>query len=270
MPFTPTLRLLAAFAFFVFAASAIAKEVSLQSAWNLAEANLFNDSNKVFRDLKGQPGIDERERAFGEAVTYLNVQPRTPQNIALAQELLKTLTSGEDMYPQLAGFYLARIDEDYLTPPEPERAKAAYLELLQRRTGNPLVESGAVRLALMAGLSASDPESLREALLATRPLAQNLLTREGRRDFHLNLGLALLKAGDLDTGLEELLAADAEGITRRLSERGAWVAIAEAARVTDKKEIAAKYYRKFLEKYGRDTRTFTVELRLKELEKPQP
>ena len=269
MTFALTGRLLATFTFFIFVASASAKDASLQSAWDLAEVNLFNDSNKVFQELKGQPGVDERERAFGEAVTYLNVQPRTPQNITHSQKLFQTLTSAEDVYAQLSEFYLARIDEDYLTLPDPERAKAAYLELLKRRTGNPLIESGAVRLALLAELSATDPESRRQALLATRSLAQNLLTREGRRDFHLNLGSALIKAGDLKAGLEELLAADAEGITRRLSERGAWVTIAEAARVTGDKELAAKYYRKFLEKYGRDTRSYMVELRLREVETPE-
>jgi len=270
MSFGPPRLLLAAFSLFIFVASALAKNTSLQSAWEFAEVNLFNDSNKVFRELKGQPGVDERERAFGEAVTYLNVQPRTLQNIARSQELLKTLISGDDRYAPLAGFYLARIDEDYLIPPDPERAKAAYLELLTRRTGNPLVESAAVRLALMAELSAADAEGRREALLATRSLAQNLLTREGRRDFHLNLGLALIKAGGLHEGLKELLAADAEGITRPMTERGAWVAIAETARVTAQNELAAKYYRKFLEKYGRDTRSYTLEQRLQEVETPRP
>lgn len=270
MLFLPTRQILAAFASTVLMASASTHEPPLQSAWKLAEANLFNDSNSVFRKLKGQPQVDERERAFGEAVTYLNVQPRTPQNIARSQELLKTLADGADSYAPLAGLYLARIEEAYLTPPEPARAQAAYLTLLKQKTGNPLVESSAVRLALMAELSAPDPESRKEALLSTRSLSQYLLTREGRRDFHLNLGLALIKAGDIATGLEELLAADAAGITRPLTQRVAWVTIAEAARVTGNNELAAKYYRMFLEKHQRDTRSYMIELRLKEVEPPKP
>lgn len=266
----PTRHLLAAFASTVLLASASTNDPTLQSAWKLAEANLFNDSNSVFRQLKGKPQVEERERAFGEAVTYLNVQPRTPQNIARSQELLKTLAEGDDAYAPLAGFYLARIDEDYLTPPEPARAQEAYRKLLEQKTGDPLVESSAVRLALMAELSAADPESRKEALLGTRSLSQYLLTSEGRRDFHLNLGLALIKAGDIATGLEELLAADAEGITRPLTQRVAWVTIAEAARLKGKNELAAKYYRMFLEKHKRDTRSYMVELRLKEVEAPQP
>jgi len=246
--------------------SRAANPVSMETAWEQAEVNLFNEAHTAFKKLKGQRGVDERERGFGEAVTLLNVQPRTPGNITRAEKMFAALAEEDDLYGYLASYYLARIWEDYTSPPQIDRAKVAYRELLKKNTGNPLVEGSAVRLALIEEASERDPAKRQEVLLAARSLAENLQTREGRRDFHLNLGLALVKAGDLSAGLEELLAADAEGITSPLSERGAWITIAEAARLSGKKEIAAEYYRKFLKKYERDVRSHTLAEHLAEIE----
>ena len=61
-----------------------------------------------------------------------------------------------------------------------------------------------------------------------------------------------------------------ECLTIRVADRVAWVTIAEVARVTGNNELAAKYYRMFLEKHHRDTRSYMIELRLKKVESPQP
>lgn len=247
-------------------ARAAEPETTLSSAWSAAEDNQANLAFRKFQALRGQDGIDERERSFGEAVSLLNVQPRTSDNIRQSERLLTELASGTDRLAALAAFFLGRIQADYAEPRNLEKARQFYSAALARQSRDPVVETAAGRIV---GLTVPDhlqPSDLLPALQQLEPLADQLVTPEGKRTFHEAMGQAYLSAEDIESGLRHLLAADQEGFTRRQTQAGTWVAIAEAARLLGKNDIAADYYRKFLEKFRRDGRSYLVALRLREVE----
>ncbi len=194
---------------------------SLDEAWVLAENNLASDAYRMFRALKDHPGIDERERAFGEASTLLNLQPRTTENVRLAEALFESISSENDLKGLLSKFFLAKILSDYVSPPRYSEALTACKELVALRSGNPVVENTASRIVALTETSFSKRSERLAALRALEPLAESLSSKPGRRDFFLTLGFAYLSADDAKDGLRVLLAADAEGITRPQAERNA-------------------------------------------------
>ncbi len=244
----------------------------LNAAWTQAASFLTNESNQEFTRSKGLPGIDERERELGEAVTLLNVQPRTSGNIERARTLFKKLgadASSNDDTSIFARFFLARIDENYDDPPQPEAARKLYRELVEHHAGNPLAEAGAASLVLLDLYENIPTDERARRFDELEKLAPLLKTPSGRRDYQLNMGNAYVDfpeiAGAQAKALEHLQAADKEGISRWQSEALAWIAIGELARAENRNDLAAEYYGKFLAKYKRDNRHFTIQKALESL-----
>jgi tetratricopeptide (TPR) repeat protein len=237
-------------------------------AWEQAASYLFNDANRAFREAKDNPAVDERERQFGEAVTLLNIQPRKQENIARARTMLEALAGGQppDALGNLARFFAARICEVHQDPPDREKAAALYRQVLEARSGNPVVELAAARLVLIEAAAAGNRDERLQRLAGMEPLAALLITPQGRREFHTRLGSAYLAEGDLAPGIAHLVRADKEGFTWPQAEGNTWLAIAEAARLKGDAPLAAAYYRKFLGKYQRDVRCYTAAQRLKEIQ----
>lgn len=241
-------------------------EPTLKAAWEAAEDNQAGLAYRIFRSLQGREGIDERERQFGEAVSVLNVQPRTAENIRQAKDLFLELLKGDDRFAGLSEFFLARLHADYTDPRDLPTAKRFYRSALERGTGDPVVETGAARLVNMTEADHPQPEDAIRALNELEPLASQLKTPQGKRTFHEAMGQGYILAGELEAGLRHHLIAESFGFTRRQTEAASWVTIAEAARELRKNDIAAEYYRKFLAKYLRDSRSYLIAKKLRELE----
>lgn len=244
---------------------------TLDHAWQDAATFLANDANKIFRTTKETP-LNERERALGNAVTLLNIQPRTVGNLEQARkEFEKLAASGEKDTPAIfANYFLARICERYESPAKLDEAKKRYRELLETSAGNAVAEYGASALVMMS-LYADITPAEREARFAELEQLKPLLkTPSGRRDYHLSMGNAYIDfEASPAKAIEHLLAADAETISRWQVESATWVSIGELARIEGRLDLATTYYGKFLAKYKRDNRHYTIQKRLEALSSAQ-
>lgn len=241
--------------------------------WQDASAFLFNEANSFFARAGREAGLPPREVALGEAVTLLNVQPRTPGNISRSMEILRKLVAenANDREGLYARYFLARILAFHQSPPDFAAARELYQTLIRQQTNDPLVENGAAALVMM-DLYENIPETERTARFERlESLVLLLQTSQGRRACHLALGWACLDFGESKSrAFAHLQAAEQEGISRWQDESAVWISLAELARAEGRDELAATYYRKFLAKYRRDGRSYTVAQRLAALENPSP
>ncbi len=240
----------------------------LTAAWQDAAERLVNDANQAFAQAQPAPGANALEREMGEAVTLLNVQPRTEGNVARARAMLEKAAreapAGEVSI--FANYFLARVHESYEEPAEPDQARLIYRELIERYSGDSLAENSAARLVLM-DLYANIPAHERSRrFVALEKLGAQLKSADGRRDYHLNMGNAYIDfEGSRASAIAHFLAAEAEGITHREVEAATWIAIGELARAEGRTSLARRYYGKFLAKYPRDNRHYTIQRRLEAL-----
>lgn len=248
----------------------------LDKGWSEMEVFQFNEARKTFQSA--DPQLDPRERALGEALALLNVQPRTSGAVTEAFDILQTITaqSSKDLPGLMALYYTGRIQQLYLQTPEPQRALETYRKLLALQSANPLVETAAVSMINIEVYERKEPTEQMKALARMEPIVSDLKSNVGIREFHLAMGMAYLEFGAPDDvasmrrAIDHLKNADALGITRWQAESNAWIAIGEASRAIGDRESALKYYRKFVEKYQRERRNNLIRQRIAELEGTAP
>ncbi len=248
-----------------------AERAELDAAWLEASSFLVSEANRRFVAAKGLMGTDELERELGDAVTLLNVQPRTRGNIEKARIKLERLSGNRDNgeIAIFATYFLARLHEMHAQPPRLKDARTLYHRLLEEYPGNPIADRSASSLVLIDLYENISSEERARRFAALESLAPRLQSPSGKRDYHLNLGNAYIQFSEMERSraraIFHLLTAEKEGITRWQTEAATWVSIGELARVEGRNELAAEYYKKFLAKYPRDNRHYTIKKRLEAL-----
>ncbi|MDF3056327.1 MAG: hypothetical protein K0R17_542 [Rariglobus sp.] len=241
------------------------------SPWDQAALGLFKDAHASFAQ---QAAAADREARFGEAVTLINLQPKTDTNLDRAASLLTAIaaTDATDELGVSSRYYLARIAQIHRASPDNAAALRIYRELAGLSSPHALAQRAVVHVAL---LELFDP---RLAPAEIRPGFDRLAARgatltdpSALRDFHLVMGDAALRFNLGETiALDHLLAADRAGIVRATTQRDTWVRIAELARRTGRNDVAITYYRHFLDKFLRDSRRLMITERLAALTATQP
>ncbi|HWL51638.1 MAG TPA: tetratricopeptide repeat protein [Chthoniobacteraceae bacterium] len=243
----------------------------LDPAWRDASNLLFNQAHQQFQRAAKKEGAAERERMLGHGITLLNLQPRTQSNLEEARALFQRLMAQapESGEARFAAFYLARLYELYDHPAQPDQARRLYRQLLEDHPGDLLAERSASCLVLLDLYETISDEERTRRFHALESWASRLRTPTGRRDFSLNMGYACLDFPAIEASraraIHYLLAAEKEGITQHQMEARTWIAIGELARLEGRKELAREYYQKFLTKYRRDNRHYTLQKRLETL-----
>lgn len=248
--FRPVLVGLAVLAFLAGAIAAPTPpvETTTLTGWRALADGRYREALAAFR----QPG-QSREAQVGEALALLNLQPVTAANRAAASALAKAIADGppEDLWTAQARYLLGRIAQIHTVPADFAAARAHYQWLIDRQPGSETGQDALVRFAIVQLTEVVPAGELRrryDGLVAMEPLASDVATR---RDFHLTLAEACL---DHDFGLERALrhalAADAAGVRQPLRAATLWVRIAELARNLGQKEVARRYYRRFLAEVG--------------------
>lgn len=223
---------------------------------------LFEDAHADF----AAQTTKNRETRFGEAVTLINVQPKTDGNLDRAAALLTAIME-EDSSDSLgvsARYYLARIAQIHRANPDNATALRLYRELSEISSPHPLAQRAVVQLALMELFEPRlAPAEVRARFDRLAARGATLTEPSAVRDFNLVMGDAALRfnLGD-GTALDHLLAADRSGIARATSQRDTWIRIAELGRRTGRNDVAITYYQRFLEKFLRDSRRRMVTERL--------
>lgn len=224
-----------------------ASGADLSGVWGDAARGLVNDAYRQF-----EKAGTHREAQLGLAVTLVNVQPKTSANIERAAAILEVLR-GNDELGITATYYLARLEQVHRFTPDPGKALERYDQLYREHPGHPLAQMGVVKAALLrlyitrlpfeeveaTGVKLSDPDAV--------------------RDFHLVLADAAGRLGLSDEqALKHLLAAEQAGLAKRKTAGDVWIRIGELARLSGKRDLAARYYGKFLEDFPNDQRAFLV------------
>lgn len=257
--------------YFLLAAPLLAAEpAAAPNPWDMAAFGLFKDAHILFSE---QPDAD-RETRFGEAVTLINLQPKTESNLDRAAAIFTEIAAASptDELGVNARYFLARIEQIHRVKPDTSAALALYRELAALDSDHPLAQRAVVQLALLElfepGQTASEVRARFERLAAR---GVTLTDPSAIRDFNLVLGDAALRFDLGDTlALDHLLAADRAGIARAITQRDTWLRIAELARRTRRDDVAATYYQRFLENFPRDTRQLMLKERLAELAGRKP
>jgi tetratricopeptide (TPR) repeat protein len=248
--------------------------VSVQSSdlvpgWQQAKSYLYADAQKTFAAASGQAGVNERERSLGEAISLINVQPKTQNTIQRARFLLERVVQENDSDHAgiLARYMTGRILEFHQQTPDPQGASAIYRSLVENHPGNPVAEFAASALATVELYAPLSSEERAAKLRELEEIGPRLQTPAGRRDFHLALGAASLALmNEPESTLKHLILADQNGITRPETESAVWIQIGEIARRQGHAEIATEYYQKFLAKYLRNNASYTIRKRLEALQ----
>ncbi|MDB6095196.1 MAG: hypothetical protein JWM32_2758 [Verrucomicrobia bacterium] len=256
------------YSFLVLASSGLATAPPYNAAWENASRQLLPDAHRAFADPAAVSGPARRVARLGEAVTVLNLQPRTDERIGQARQMLEGLAAerANDEVDAFARFFLARLLELHVRPAEPTAARQIYGELLEQYPGHPLAERAAAQLVLIDAYADTSPGERQRRLTALEQLGPQLTTPSGRRDFYLNLGNAYIDFGLEPTrALDHLLVADRAGITHPVTQASTWIAIGELARATGQSALARDYYGRFLAGFPLDSRRTLIAQRLASL-----
>jgi tetratricopeptide (TPR) repeat protein len=234
----------------------------------LASSFLVKDAHQAF--ARGGTTWPDGERKFGEALTLMNLQPRTEANLLRAVDLFNEVSAASPPGTPLNGLarlFRARVQEFYLAPPDPEAARAEYLALVRESSGDPVLEMAGMRLVLLEAFADAPEQDNLARLEELEPLAPLLRSPAGRREFHTAMAFAILdNQGDKNRAMHHFLAADREGLTRKASALRIYLVAGDTAVQVGRPRDAVYFYRKLIETYPRDHRVFVVKERLRKIE----
>ncbi|WP_438479351.1 hypothetical protein [Oleiharenicola lentus] len=238
--------------------------VQWRASWRDAAKLLVPDAHRAF--LRATTA--SRESRFGEAVTLMNLQPRTETNLNRAIESLQALVqeNRSDEFGLGAQYYLGRIEQAHRFVPNLARALEYYDALMRANPRHLYAQMAAVK-AVVIRLYQTDSGSAAERLRAGNARSEFFTMPEAQRDYHLAMADAYVRfGGDQAALLEHLLAAEWAGHLQRVSRADLYVRIADAAEKAGRKEMAALYCKKFLAEGTREARVNLVKRRLAALE----
>lgn len=232
-----------------------------QPAWRHASRLLVRDAHREF-----QNGATSREARFGEAVTLLNMQPRTESNIAQAAEMFAVLSANDaaDEFALAARYYLGRIEQVHRFTPDPAKAKQIYEQLMRDHPESLYAQLAGVKVCVLT-LYVSELAPT-QRLAAGEQMESFFQQPEAKRDYHLVMADGYVRLGGSAARLlHHLLAAD-EGEMARTARGDLYARIVEAAAQTGDRRLAIDYCHKFLGLRLRAARVSIIEDRLRELE----
>lgn len=239
--------------------AATSNEAALAEAWQQTALNLFNDANLSFAELSG------REARFGEAVTLLQVQPKTNANVDRAVALFGEVLAENagDKLGITARYYLGRIEQLHRSPINPEAAAGHFRQLVQEYPAHPMAEQALVKLALIELYGNATDVERQAAFERLAGSVATLKTADAIRDLNLILAEAGLRFGQSPAmALDHYIAAEQAGIHLTTVRGSVLVAIGELARQVGRVDVARRYYELFLQDFQRDTRRRLIRERL--------
>lgn len=239
-----------------------ATATDLAAQWQQVVGYDCDGPHRVFARTEG------REARLGEAVTLLNLQPRTARNIERAALLLDEII-GADAGDELgisSRYLRARLEEVHRSEVRPGEAARHYLELTQTGGSHPLAQQAAVRLSLLQLYPLDETDTPPERVAAAEALGAGLTDLAAIRDHALLVGQACLyyqlPLGQARRHLERALAA---GILNPSIRADLLVTLGEIGRELGDTPSAERAYRAYLRENPQGDRTSAVKRRLAEL-----
>lgn len=238
------------------------------AAWHDASLNLFNRAHHTLAALSREEPTRTRFTRLGEALTLLNLQPKTPANVERAEALLAALRA-EDYADEAgisAAYHLARIAQWHREPRNPADALVQYDALADRFPAHPLGQLSVIKALVIRLYDRVTPDEARRRLAVADSLAPRLRHPALLSEYHQVLATAGARFGmDPAWRLPHLMAAERLGVMRFNENKDFILATAETALTASQREIALKYYERFLTAAPRDERTAYVRERYEAL-----
>jgi tetratricopeptide (TPR) repeat protein len=222
----------------------------------------FNEAHAEFVKNESAAPADQRTLRFGEAVSLLNVQPRTQANIDDAYTIFGELfaASPDDDIGWSSRYLQGRIDQIQRNKPDLAKADAIFSELIRKNPRHPVAERAHVKLAIIRIFAKAETVERRRHYDEFTRAAADFADRGIKAQMHLLLAeIARRFNYGYDEELQHMLAAHKAGITRRRMRADALVRIGDLARLTGRIDIAREYYTQFLAQYARNERRTTIE-----------
>lgn len=209
-------------------------------------------------------GIPERERVYGEAVSFLNLQPRSASHIEKSAALLDSIIAGpEDSMTVPARYLRARIDQLHLTPADVPSALKRYDELFASHPDHPLAQVGATTAAMVRIYSEKD-DPLGKPYAEAEEIATRLTDPTVRAGMHLMLANAAIRLGKKDRvrALGHYEKAHEAGIRSPRARSTVLACIGGLSEELGRPARAIAAYEEFLANFERDDRAHTIRERL--------
>lgn len=237
------------------------------SAWQTTSTGLFNDAHTLFSAHSTLHPTD-RETRLGEAMTLLQLQPKTERLITRSVALLDALIK-ENAHDEIglnARYFRGRIEHIHRTPADPAAALSHYAQLHHDHPTHPLAAQALIKIALIELYQPQPPEALAASFHTLTEKAHALPPGYGRRDLHLVLGEASLRLGLGDSSARfHFTEALREGISAPTLRADVLVRLGELARILGDTEEARLHYQAFLDQFPRDSRRLMISQRLSNL-----
>jgi len=254
--------------------TSVANANTLANAWDETTLLRVEEANELFANPKTRPNpATAREADYGTAVTLLNIQPRTPGNIEHSAQIFSRLLAQnpDDEIGIGSLYFLARIEQVHRSTPAPQKAVALYQRLIAAHPAHPFAQIAITKIALLKLCDAPDNADKAAALAEVETLIPLLTDPGARSNFDYIVGTACIRhqLGD-EKAMNYLIEAVKIGIPIQISSSNAIVRIANLALRLNRKDIAISYYERFIRDFPRDRRTYTVRLRLRELNVQSP
>ncbi len=235
---------------------------SSASPWENMSTGLFNEAHAEFTKLEKAPGADLRSLRYGDAVSLLNIQPRTQSNIEKAYQIFEELHAAApaDDLGLESRYMQGRIEHAQRATPDLQKAEAIFSELVKSHPNHPASQRAQVKLAIIRLYAKIDATERRSRYDGFTVAASQLQDAGAKVQMHLLLADV---ARRFDYGeaeqLNHMLAAEKAGVTKRRLRGDVLVRIGDLARLTGKNDLAATYYTQFLAEFPRTDRRTTVE-----------
>lgn len=202
---------------------------------------------------------------LGEALTLLNLAPKTRDRIVRAEALFTALSLPDiDVEVRVAArYFLGRMAQVHRYEPDWVLAANHFKGLWQDHPHHTLAQLGVVKLALVWLYEVVDPAVRRERFVELEAIASALTYVPAQRDLHYVMGVAYLNfEGDPRDALRHFLACEAVGARQGRTLSYLYLRIAELALRTDQPELARRYYTHFTTSFPTDFRVNFARARL--------
>lgn len=231
--------------------------------WEDMSTGLFNEAHAEFTKAEKAPGADRRTLRFGEAISLLNVQPRTESNIDRVYAILEELRTANaaDEIGLESRFLQGRIEQVQRPKPNLSKADEIYSGLIKDHGATLVGQRARVKLAVVRIYASGIDSAERRKRYDQASQDAALITDAGVKvQMHLMLAEVVkrLKYGN-GLELDHLLAAHEAGVTKRRLLVEVLVRTGDLARLEGRKDVAIRYYTLFLEQFPRTDRRTTVE-----------
>jgi len=243
---------------------------SLSEAWELSRLYRFNEAAEAFEARLATASSESvLETKFGFAVNLINRQPKTRANIDRARELLGEVSEAapNSDFGIGARYFLGRIAHLHSQRPRIEEAIEHFHHLVEHHPRHFWGQAAASKYGFLQLYRQISPRERERLFRELEPLAEDLTSPYLRSNFHFVLGTAAVRFDFLpERALFHFVQADRWGLIKKRAQTDGLLRVGELAHRLGQWELAARYYRTYLEEFRRDPPRDLVRDRLREME----